>query len=198
MFALADDLMFDPVGDLDYGGRLAESGIGSGADSIGFAPHGARMAARETVSVGVQTDALPEEFFELQEAERRAKEEEARLAREAEERARRELEELEAAAMGDSVIRYLKMVRRNSKSSDTKKADRFRSMNYDPTLRNIKAKYLYKEDYIEGMKHAEVQCGESLLHLLRLVSSCLLSSGKWKLWKPIAGLHYLIKPQIHS
>ena len=30
-------------------------------------------------------------------------------------------------------------------------------MNYDPTLRNIKAKYLYKEDTIEGMKHAETQ-----------------------------------------
>ena len=171
MQLIADDLMFDPTGDLDYG-RLAESGIGSGADSIGFAPHGARVV-KDTVSVGVQTDALPDEFFELQEAERRAKEEEARLAREAEEKARRELEELEAAAMGDSVIRYLKMVRRNSKSSDTKKADRFRSMNYDPTLRNIKAKYLYKEDYIEGMKHAEIQCGESLMHLLRLVSCAL-------------------------
>ena len=159
--------MFDPTVDMDYG-RLAESGIGSGADSIGFASHGARIV-KDTVSVGVQTDALPDEFFELQEAERRAKEEEARRAREAEERRLRELEELEAAAMGDSVVRYLKMVRRNSKSSDTKKADRFRSMNYDPTLRNIKAKYLYKEDYIEGMKHAEVQCGESLMHLLRLV-----------------------------
>ena len=83
------------------------------------------------------------------------------LAREAEER------ELEAA-MGDSVMRYLKMVRRNSKTSDTKKAKNFRTMNYDPTLRNIKAKYLNKEENLEGVKKSmEVQVGESLLELLR-------------------------------
>ena len=82
-------------------------------------------------------------------------------AREAEER------ELEAA-MGDSVMRYLKMVRRNSKTSDTKKAKNFRTMNYDPTLRNIKAKYLNKEENLEGVKKSmEVQVGESLLELLR-------------------------------
>jgi hypothetical protein len=33
-----------------------------------------------------------------------------------------------------------------------KKAERFRSMNYDPTLRNIKAKYLNKEEVMEGYK----------------------------------------------
>ena len=61
----------------------------------------------------------------------------------------------------------MKMVRRNSKTSDQKKAERFRSMNYDPTLRNIKAKYLMKEEVIEGFKKSmEVQVGESLLALL--------------------------------
>ncbi len=157
-----DRLLFDAHADHDS--RLAESGIGSGADSIGF---GLPPGFKEKISVPVQTDPLPEEYYQLEEAERRAKEEELRRQREEEERQRREMEELEAAMMGDSVIRYLKMVRRNSKSSDAKKADRFRSMNYDPTLRNIKAKYLHKEDCIEGMKHAEVQCGESILHLLK-------------------------------
>jgi hypothetical protein len=68
---------------------------------------------------------LSEEYFRLyaeqkrrEEEERLRKEEEERLAREAEERERKEMEELEAAMMGDSVMRYLKMVRRNSKTSD--------------------------------------------------------------------------------
>ena len=40
-------------------------------------------------------------------------------------------------------------------------------MNYDPTLRNIKAKYLMKEEVLEGYKKSmEVQVGESLLALL--------------------------------
>ena len=64
-------------------------------------------------------------------------------------------------------MRYMKMVRRTSKSSDQKKAKNFRSMNYDPTLRNIKAKYLNKEENLEGtQKSMEVQVGESLLELL--------------------------------
>ena len=89
------------------------------------------------------------------------------MAREAEEKERKEMEELEAAMMGDSVMRYLKMVRRNSKTCDQKKAERFRSMNYDPTLRNIKAKYLNKEEMVEGFKKSfECQVGESLLALL--------------------------------
>jgi len=131
-----------------------------------------------------------EEYYRLyaeqkrrEEEEKRRKEEEERLAREAEERERKEMEELEAAMMGDSVMRYLKMVRRNSKTSDQvglhnkisymkcvevrkenwflclqKKAERFRSMNYDPTLRNIKAKYLNKEEIVLGYKKSfEVQ-----------------------------------------
>jgi hypothetical protein len=40
-------------------------------------------------------------------------------------------------------------------------------MNYDPTLRNIKAKYLNKEEMVEGFKKSfECQVGESLLALL--------------------------------
>ena len=98
------------------------------------------------------------------------------------------MEELEAAMMGDSVMRYLKIVRRNSKTSDQvmsrlkqsksksmdefynplgdfqKKAERFRSMNYDPTLRNIKAKYLNKEEIVLGYKKSfEVQVGHLCL-----------------------------------
>ena len=143
-----------------------ESGIGSGADST---------TAVRVRHVGIQSDPMPEEFYQIQaeeirraeeekrreEEEQRRKEEEERLAREKEEK------ELEAA-MGDSVMRYMKMVRRNSKSSDQKKAERFRSMNYDPTLRNIKAKYLNKEENVEGFKKSmEVQVGESLLDLLK-------------------------------
>ena len=85
------------------------------------------------MSVPIQTEPLPEEFLRLEEEERRKKEEEERrkaeeerLRLEEEERLRREEEELEASIMGDSVMRYLKMVRRNSKSADQKKADRFR------------------------------------------------------------------------
>ena len=149
-----------------------ESGIGSGTDSTGKALPTKPPPKRR--SCGVQTDPLPEEYFRLveeqkrrEEEEKRKKEEEERLAREAEEKERKEMEELEAAMMGDSVMRYLKMVRRNSKTSDQKKAERFRSMNYDPTLRNIKAKYLNKEEMVEGFKKSfECQVGESLLALL--------------------------------
>lgn len=62
--------------------------------------------------IGIQTDAMPEEFYRLQEEElrrieeeKRRKEEEERLAREAAEKAQRELEEAEATMMGDSVMR---------------------------------------------------------------------------------------------
>ena len=123
-----------------------ESGIGSGADSV--------SAGRESKykNMGVQTDPIPDEFYRLQEEEKRKAEEE-RLRKEEEERLAREAEEKELEAMmGDSVMRYMKMVRRNSKQQDQKKAERFRSMNYDPTLRNIKAKYLNKEENIEGKK----------------------------------------------
>ena len=125
-----------------------------------------QVCPTKTRQIGIQTDPLPDEFYQIieeekrrEEEEKRRKEEEERLAREAEEK------ELEAA-MGDSVMRYLKMVRRTSKSSDQKKAKNFRSMNYDPTLRNIKAKYLNKEEVLEGCKSMEVQVGESLLELL--------------------------------
>merc|ERR1712016_225214 len=77
--------------------------------------------------------------------------------------------------MGDSVMRYMKMVRRNSKQQDQKKAERFRSMNYDPTLRNIKAKYLNKEEDVPGFKKSmEVQVGESLLELLKKCKTPIL------------------------
>ena len=159
--------------DLTFG--FNESGIGSGADSThktALAPPTKPPPKRR--SCGVQTDPLPEEYYRLveeqkrrEEEEKRKREEEERLAREAEEKERKEMEELEAAMMGDSVMRYLKMVRRNSKTSDQKKAERFRGMNYDPTLRNIKAKYLNKEEMVEGYKKSfECQVGESLLALL--------------------------------
>jgi hypothetical protein len=163
-------------------GRHNESGIGSGADST-FS--GVRLATkrRRNPSVPVQTEPMPDEFYRLQDEERRRREEAERaareaerLAREAEERARREQEEAESAVMGDSVMRYLKMIRRNSKSTDHKRADRFRSMNYDPTLRNIKAKYLHKDEQTEGLvgpggvslKCVEVQAGEALIPLLKM------------------------------
>ncbi len=147
-------------------GHACESGIGSGADSV---------AATKTRNIHIQTDPMPDEFYRLQEEElrrleeERRREEEERLRKEEEERLAKEQEEKELEAMmGDSVMRYMKMVRRNSKSSDQKKAERFRSMNYDPTLRNIKAKYLNKEENVEGFKKSiEVQVGESLLELLK-------------------------------
>lgn len=147
-----------------------ESGIGSGADSVGRSSFRGERKPR-MVNVAMQTEPLPEEYYRLVEEERRQKEEEERLAREAEEKAQRELDEEEANMMGDSVMRYLKMVRRNSKSNDHKKANRFRSMNYDPTLRNIKAKYLYKEDHIEGMKHCETQAGDPMVYLLKRIKT---------------------------
>ena len=148
---------------------LDEGGVGSGVDSgVGGVK---RLKYRV---IGIQTDPLPEEFYRLQEEEqrrieeeKRRKEEEERLRKEAEEKAQRELEAAEATMMGDSVMRYSKMLRRNSKTSDQKKAERFRGMNYDPTLRNIKAKYLHKEETLPGYKKSiEIQVGESLLALL--------------------------------
>ena len=152
-------------------GNTRESGIGSGADSI------VQFSNKHNVSI--QTDPLPQEFYDLlaaEEQEEREKhlrkvvaEEEkktdrialetAALAkREQQRRASADVSKAAAAAgdktaagvdtgaaaapgTGDTVMRYLKMVRRNSKSVDQKKAERFRSMNYDPTLRNIKPKY---------------------------------------------------------
>ena len=147
-----------------------ESGIGSGADST---------TAVRVRHVGIQSDPMPEEFYRIQEEEKRREEEEKRR-KEEEERLAREKEEKELeAAMGDSVMRYMKMVRRNSKSSDQKKAERFRSMNYDPTLRNIKAKYLNKEENVEGFKKSmEVQVGESLLDLLKKCQTPVEAPGQ--------------------
>ena len=154
-----------------------ESGIGSGADSTTGTTGTVRRG--RVRHVGIQSDPMPEEFFRIQEEEKRREEEEKRR-KEEEERLAREKEEKELeAAMGDSVMRYLKMVRRNSKSSDQKKAERFRSMNYDPTLRNIKAKYLNKEENVEGFKKSmEVQVGESLLDLLKKCQTPIEAPGQ--------------------
>ena len=154
--------------DFSYEDDLS-GGVGSGVDSgVG----GVKRAKFRTF--GIQTDELPEEFYRLQEEEKRRqeeeqrrKEEEERLKKEAEEKAQRELEAAEATMMGDSLMRYRQLQRRNSKTADQKKAERFRGMNYDPTLRNIKAKYLNKEETLPGMKKSiEIQVGESLLALL--------------------------------
>ena len=147
-----------------------ESGIGSGSDYY------------RNRSMSVQTDALPQEFIDLWEEETKRREEEAeRLRREEEERRLASIAEESAAlarkearrnssdgdAMGDTVMRYLKLVRRNSKTADHKKAERFRSMNYDPTLRNIKSKYVSVEEE-ERFKNVSIQCGESLISILKL------------------------------
>ena len=159
-----DDDSFIPEEEEELDIRHNESGIGSGADSVG-------TASVTRSSVTIQTEPLPKELLDLQEEVKRKKEEEERrrlaLIAEEEERKRLEQEDMDSTVVGDSVMRYLKMVRRNSKAADHKKADRFRSMNYDPTLRNIKAKYLVSEDHIEGMKHVEVQAGENLVPLLK-------------------------------
>ena len=141
-----------------------ESGIGSGLDNIGF------TNKRNMI---IQTDPLPPEFYELlaEEEKRlekeRQQEEEDKIAKETEALAKREArrasEEYDPATMGETVMRYLKMVRRNSKSVDQKKAERFRSMNYDPTLRNIKPKYVQAQSQGEALRHEACQCGDSLI-----------------------------------
>ena len=164
--------------------NAGESGVGSGVDS-GVGGTKKRLKYR---AIGIQTDDMPEEFFRLQEEEKRReeeerlrKEEEARLAKEAAEKAQRELEEAEATMMGDTVMRYLKMQRRTSKTADQKKAERFRGMNYDPTLRNIKAKYLNKEETLPGYKKSiEIQVGESLLALLAQMKTPIDEAGPKK------------------
>ena len=155
----------------DDGGDLRESGIGSGADSV--------LYTRRSMSI--QTDPLPPEFFVLQEEERKRREEEeerrrreeederlASIAEESAALARKEARRssVDGDAMGDTVMRYLKMVRRNSKSADHKKAERFRSMNYDPTLRNIKSKYVAVEEEARW-KHVAIQCGDPLIDILK-------------------------------
>merc|ERR1719225_2261659 len=93
-----------------------------------------------------------------------AQESEALAKREA---MRKSSEDYDAAAMGETVMRYLKMVRRNSKSVDQKKAERFRSMNYDPTLRNIKSKYVHNAGSLDCIQHIGIQCGDSLIKILK-------------------------------
>ena len=156
---------------LRHNTNMTESGIGSGSDSVSAKPE----REGKYKNMGIQTEPVPEEFFLLREEEKR-KEEEERKRKEEEERLAREAEEKELEAMmGDSVMRYMKMVRRNSKQQDQKKAERFRSMNYDPTLRNIKAKYLNKEEDVPGFKKSmEVQVGESLLELLKKCKTPIL------------------------
>ena len=91
-----------------------DGGVGSGVDSgVGSVK---RLKYR---TCGCQTDEIPEEFYRLQEEEKRRieeerlrKEEEERLRKEAEEKAQRELEAAEATMMGDSVMRYSKMLRK--------------------------------------------------------------------------------------
>ena len=150
-----------------------ESGIGSGLDNIAFS---------NKRNMIIQTDPLPPEFYELQVLEGREEREEAvlpeeedlKIAEETPALAKRELQrrhsevggsDYDPATMGETVMRYLKMVRRNSKTLDQKKAERFRSMNYDPTLRNIKAKQhpLSLGGHGEVSKHTASQCGESLI-----------------------------------
>ena len=158
---------------LRHNTNMTESGIGSGTDSVSAK----QEREGKYKDMGIQTEPVPEEFFLLREEEKR-KEEEERKRKEEEERLAREAEEKELEAMmGDSVMRYMKMVRRNSKSQDQKKAEKFRSMNYDPTLRNIKAKYLNKEEDVPGFKKSmEVQVGESLLELLKKCKTPILPS----------------------
>ena len=155
----------------DFKVDTRESGIGSGADSVSVIISPKRNA-------GVQTDQLPPEFAHIQQGEMKAledlkakEEEAARIAQESEalkrREARRNSEDYDAA-MGDTVMRYLKMVRRNSKSVDQKKAERFRSMNYDPTLRNIKSKYIHNAGSSDSIQHIGIQCGDSLIKILKM------------------------------
>ena len=147
-------------------GDTPSSGLGSGADSLGW--------RQDRRSVPCQTDPLPPEFHLLQAGEQRAaeaeraREEEARILQESSALARRQAGSSGESEMGDTVMRYLKMVRRNSKCVDQKKADRFRSMNYDPTLRNIKSKYVHSQTVLEPVQHVATQAGQSLLNILKL------------------------------
>ena len=149
-----------------------ESGIGSGLDSI-------RLSSK--CDAGIQTDPLPPAFYEIRQNDlaRNSKEGSSKghlgsgtgekmaeltaaLAKKQEQR--RVSDEYDVSTMGETVMRYIKMVRRNSKSVDQKKADKFRGMNYDPTLRNIKPKGGHSTGVIvEAPKDQMVQCDESLL-----------------------------------
>ena len=140
-----------------------ESGIGSGLDTISFSTKR---------NICIQTDHLPLEFFELQAKEDarlkvESQDEDDKIAQEttalAKRESRRTSEDYDPATMGETVMRYLKMVRRNSKSVDQKKAERFRSMNYDPTLRNIKSKNINLPNEVLSLKHEYAQCEESFI-----------------------------------
>lgn len=142
-----------------------ESGIGSGLDAIAFS---------NKRNMIIQTDPLPNEFYELQAQEEehpgaeRRQEEGEKVGQESPTLSKREYrrasEDYDPATMGETFMRYLKMVRRNSKSVDQKKVERFRSMNYDPTLRNIKSKYVHIPSPGEvPCKHTATQCDDSLI-----------------------------------
>ena len=168
--------------DFDFKVDTRESGIGSGADS-------AVTVYTNRRNVSCQTEPLPPEFHHLLQGELKALEElkakedeAARIAQESEALAKREArrssEDYDAAAMGDTVMRYLKMVRRNSKSVDQKKAERFRSMNYDPTLRNIKSKYVHNAGSLDCVQHVGTQCGDSLINILKMCHTPIEPSRK--------------------
>ena len=170
-----------PLSD-DFKVDLRESGIGSGADS-------AVTVYTNRRNVSCQTEPLPPEFQHILQGELKALEElkakedeAARIAQEsqalAKREARRSSEDYDAAAMGDTVMRYLKMVRRNSKSVDQKKAERFRSMNYDPTLRNIKSKYVHNAGSLDCTQSVGIQCGDSLINILKMCHTPIEPSRK--------------------
>ncbi|CAG7729868.1 unnamed protein product [Allacma fusca] len=56
-----------------------------------------------------------------------------------------------SASISDTVMRYLRMVRKNSKV-DKSDMDRFKTVNYDPSLRNIKSKNVTVEEALEHEK----------------------------------------------
>ena len=42
-------------------------------------------------------------------------------------------------------------------------------MNYDPTLRNIKSKYVHNAGPLESqLQHVAIQCGDSLIKILKM------------------------------
>lgn len=110
------------------------------------------------VDWGTQTDPIPEE--ELVRCERSAS---AAAVTESEKnvprgtgRRRSSVENDDVSqSVSDTIKRYLRMARK--KSSDTEKADRFKRINYDKNLRNIRAKNVVdmpSEDSFDGLTRA--------------------------------------------
>lgn len=70
-----------------------------------------------------------------------------------------------SSSISDTVMRYLRMVRKNSKADNKDTIDKFKTVNYDRSLRYIKSKNVTVEEALEHEKNKQQQAQQKLEQL---------------------------------